>query len=62
MQTHSEVLIVKTHTSCTHFLRRFWCNGLKTNISFKKLKSKEYKKKTEKTKKTSKINAKQPST
>lgn len=63
MQTHSDVLIVKTHTKCTHFLRRFWCNGLKTNISFKKSKSKEYEKKPEKTKKkASKINAKQPST
>lgn len=51
MQTHSDVLIVKTHTKCTIFLRRFWCNGLKTNISFKKSKSKEYKKKPEKTKK-----------
>lgn len=51
MQTHSEVLIVKTHTKCKHFLRRFWCNELKTNISFKKAKSKEYKKKTRKNKK-----------
>lgn len=46
-----DVLIVKIYIKCKYFLCRFWCNELKINIFFKKLKSKEYKKNNEKIKK-----------